>query len=251
MSYQFANNNYSSYEQSITNILNRNKLDFLGNNNVGIFDVNTEFGLKYCNQIFLDFPEIAKEIKIGKYKYEIEKFREVGEQDVFFSNELDIYINANTARYIYHALIISKYIKEKYSNTAIDIVEIGGGYGGLCYWLRVFLKSVINYTIIDLPTPCKLQDRCLTYLKTQCTSISDIELFRTSSRPLFFISNYGYSEFNQYYQDLYKNKIISQANGGFLIWNNWTGIYKFTDYPLKIEDERPYFENIYNKFIYF
>ena len=38
------------------------------------------------------------------------------------------------------------------SRDAYKIVEIGGGYGGLCYWsFKTFADRLTSYIIIDLP----------------------------------------------------------------------------------------------------
>jgi hypothetical protein len=88
-------------------------------------------------------------------------------------------------------------------------------------------------------------------LKAKGTSITDSTTFQKTSRPLFVISNYAYSEFNAHYQSLYKNTILKKADAGFMIWNNWTGLPFFTDLPMRIEPERPIFPNVPNKFLYF
>jgi len=243
MPYKFANNDhvYSSYESRISSMLQKNTMDFLSSTNgVGVFDVSVDFGKKYCKQIADEFPEETRDIKDGKYRKEIDLFFFLGSPDIFFSDELNTLMSANCARYIYHAILISKYMSKKFQHVPFDVVEIGGGYGGLCYWLRVFQQSIQTYTIVDLPIACKLQQKCLTYLKTERQSITDSNTFKKGSLPVFVISNYGYSEFNEYYQNLYKTTILSKADAGFMIWNNWTGIYSFTDAPLLVENERPF-----------
>ena len=34
---------------------------------------------------------------------------------------------------------------------SISITEIGGGYGSMCYWLLQMRRSIVSYTIVDLP----------------------------------------------------------------------------------------------------
>jgi len=56
--------------------------------------------------------------------------------------------------HLYAALRIVEYINLHKINkfTDINIIEIGGGYGGLCKWLIKLLdKNISNYTIVDLP----------------------------------------------------------------------------------------------------
>jgi hypothetical protein len=254
MSYIAANNTYvyNIYEQTIINVLSTDKENFLNNSSIkGIFGVDVDFGKLYCRQIVEEFPEYKEAICNGFYKTHIDNFIKLGNQEQFYADELNTMITANAARYIYHAILIYKYMKNKFNMAELDVVEIGGGYGGLCYWLRVLCSSIIDYTIIDLPAPGKLQEYCLNKLGTAFTSVNNVEKYTKSSRPLFVISNYGYSEFNEYYQTLYKNKIINMAVGGFMVWNNWSGVINFTNLPMTIEGERPEFKDCPNKFIYF
>lgn len=254
MTYIAANNNklYLEYDKIYLNSSN-NLSNFLKNDKIFIVDIN--FGKLYCKQIKNEFPNICQDIYNGKYTKEINMFSQMGEDHMFFSNELNINLNSNTTRYIYQAILISNYIKSKYDNKYIDIVEIGGGYGGLCYWINIFLKSINNYYIIDLDGFCNLQTECLSKLNTPFTSISckNVNLIKKTVNPLFIISNYAYSEFDEFYQNYYRDTIINLADSGFMIWNNNTGIYKFTELPIIIEEERPSFSeyNCYNKFIYF
>jgi hypothetical protein len=253
MSYIYANNDYvyNTYENKLNTILNSNKLDFLSNtNNIGIFDVDKSYGQKYCQQLSNEFPECSN--FIYQHYTQFVNFMKLGEQEQFISNEFNLVMTANTARYIYHAYLISKYIESKFGTQKIDVVEIGGGYGGLCFWLQLLKPELINnYTIIDLPNANKLQQRCLSELNTKVNTISNPNDYKKSNVPLFVISNYGYSEFNGYYQHLYRDTILKLADSGFMIWNNWTGIFEFTSLPIKIEEERPVFTNCYNKFLYF
>jgi hypothetical protein len=254
MPYVFANNDrtYSTYESRILSALQKEPMSFLSTTNgVGVFDVSVSFGEQYCQQISQEFPEEAQQIRDGKYKKEIDLFLPLGSPDTFFSNELNTIMGANCARYIYHAILLSKYMTKKFQDAPFDVLEMGGGYGGLCYWLRIFQTSIQSYTIVDLPAACQLQQKCLSYLKTACQSITDSTTVQKGSIPLFVVSNYGYSEFNEHYQTLYKKTILSKADAGFMIWNNWTGIYTFTEAPIHVEEERPSFHNLYNKFLYF
>jgi hypothetical protein len=253
MTYIFANNDhaYIEYEQKIQTLFNRNQLNFLSPMyNVGIFTVEKDFGYAYCNQLLKEFPE-CRNIIIQNIERYI-RFIRIGEQEQFLFKELNLAITANTARYIYHAFLISKYIREKFGHQPLDIVEIGGGYGGLCFWLYVLNPEQINqYTIIDLPVANQLQQRCLSELGVTAKTVSEPHHIQKGKAPLFVISNYGYSEFNEYFQKLYRDTVLAIADGGFMIWNNWTGIFTFTSLPMRVEDETPYFPNVYNKFIYF
>jgi hypothetical protein len=50
----------------------------------------------------------------------------------------------------------------------LNIVEIGGGYGGLCYWMHRLLGTRVNrYVIVDLPEVNLVQAYFLSSLKTR------------------------------------------------------------------------------------
>lgn len=62
-------------------------------------------------------------------------------------------------------------------NAQMDIVEIGGGYGGLCYWLlKLCGKRIKHYYIVDLPATALIQSYVLSLILHQ-----EIELYGTRS----------------------------------------------------------------------
>lgn len=251
--YKSANNDYSEYEKNIETMLANENLDFLKNWKItSIFGVSKEFGMMYLTSIKEEFPDFIDDVMNGKYDDFFSLFHSIGQPDLFFSEIINRNMNANTARYIYHALLIRKYINRRLSNTKLQIVEIGGGYGGLCFWLSKLIPECIHsYEIVDLEIVSRLQNRCLDKWGINCSYLNDPLQWKKSEYPVFCISNYGYSEFNKTYQDLYKETILNKTTGGFMVWNNWTGIYKFTENEIKIEKERPSFPGICNTFLYF
>lgn len=120
-------------------------------------------------------------------------------------------VSPTNARYLHHALLIKEHY-EKYSTK--NIIEIGGGYGGLC----MFLKSLVdcNYSIFDLPEVMKLQEKYLSAHSISCNFLNfDSEL----PKDFFLISNYCYSELpDREIREKYK-KVIDRSVGGFMIWN--------------------------------
>ena len=254
MSYTFARNSYSAYENSISQFLKSSNTNppFLQDSQVlSVLGLDESFGKFYCKQIKEEFPEFVEAVKNGKYSRELTQFISIGQQNTFYSDDLQCLMAPNAARYIYHAHLIAAYILTKFNTRHVDVVEIGGGYGGLCYWLRLLLPSIANYSIFDLHAAGKLQDHCLKQLNTACLYKSNPYQFKKSENPVFLISNYAYSAFNEYYQNLYKNTLLKQADSGFMAWNNWSGVYKFTELPMNIVSERPTFSGIPNTFIYF
>ncbi len=254
MSYKAANNDYSLYEKNILHVLSKEveEFDFFRYMDItGVFGVSDEFGEMYCKSLEEEFPEEVQKIRNGFYDKFLSEFHSIGKPNFFYSPILGRHINANTTRYLYHAFLIKKYIESKFSGQVLHIVEIGGGYGGLCFWLSKLIPSSIKkYEIFDLNVVLQLQKRCLTKWGVEC-SYSENPFSWTKTDTTFVISNYGYAEFNELFQNIYRQTITSKADGGFMIWNNWTGMFKFTENPMVAENERPPFPGCHNLFLYF
>lgn len=68
--------------------------------------------------------------------------------------------------------------RELSASAEISVVEIGGGYGGLCYWMHRLLGPRINrYAVVDLPEVNIVQAYFLSSLKT-----TELSLFGEESR---------------------------------------------------------------------
>jgi hypothetical protein len=55
---------------------------------------------------------------------------------------------------IYAAIRLDQAIRlhlEHPSGDSVSVVEIGGGYGGMCYWFLRLCPDIVRYTIVDLP----------------------------------------------------------------------------------------------------
>lgn len=173
-------------------------------------------------------------------------------------------------RYFYHALLILSHISTTECN---NIVEIGGGYGGLClainFLLKYFNVNIINYHIIDLSQPINLIEKYLNYNKS---NISTNIIYHDSSSfginindtNLFMISNYCYTEIDREFNNYYNKVLLPKINNGFIVWQNGGngGIYPINQAKdilnkdiLKIYEEKPQTdsgEGIHkNYFVYF
>ena len=155
-------------------------------------------------------------------------------------------------RYIYHCLLILK-AAESWNKNTIDIIEIGGGYGGLCYYLHklshIFNIKIKSYSIFDIPTVCRLQKEYLRSfsIDIQAFGVDEFELNKGS----FLVSNYAFSELPEGLRDDYAERIINQfASCGFLAWN-MIDLYDFVDNAhIDSYEERP-LTGDKNKFVYF
>ena len=99
-------------------------------------------------------------------------------------------------RYIYHSfLILSHMVKCKLNN--VDVIEIGGGYGGLCLFLHrlghLFDINLKSYSGFDLPDALNLQSK---YLKEYDINLNKQHLDTPLqlNKNSYLVSNYAYSE---------------------------------------------------------
>ena len=134
-------------------------------------------------------------------------------------------------RYIYHSLLILDYAHKCNLNN-VNFVEIGGGYGGLCFFIdrlsKIFDIKINSYTIFDLSDVCKLQEKYLDLLNVDVATAqlnTDINL----SPDSFLISNYAFSEISSGLQREYTEQVLNPfISHGFLAWNN-IDLYPFID----------------------
>jgi len=98
-----------------------------------------------------------------------------------------------------------------------NIVEVGGGYGGLCRMIHEFHKPR-SYTIIDLPEALTLTER---YLKCYEIEARMISCEAYGEEPVdTFISNYALTELSKDVQNDYVNKIMTHAVYGYVTFNS-------------------------------
>ena len=171
-----------------------------------------------------------------------------------FNYEGILRISPTSLRYIHHANLIINHIKSLKLET-IDIVEIGGGYGGLSIAIDFFSKkqnlNINSYSIIDLEHICKLQKIYISRVYPQL-NINFIDSTTYGSditkNNMFLISNYCFSEINNDHQQLYIKTLFPKISHGFFVWNN-IPTYNF-GFNFKEVDEYPS-TSPSNKYVYF
>jgi len=124
----------------------------------------------------------------------------------------------------------------------MNIVEIGGGYGGLALVISKMFKFS-NYYDVDLDAPTKLAtkycsltgvDNFHVVTPSELEKLEDVEID-------LLISNYAFSECNYETQDVYIEKILSKAKRGYITHNTS---------PERIERTKSVIEN-YDNFQFF
>ena len=152
------------------------------------------------------------------------------------------YCSPTNLRYILHSMLILTFMKDSELNN-IDIVEIGGGYGGLCFFIYklscLFNININSYSIFDLNEPLILQKKYLDNLNINNVYFMSIDNIQNINKNSFLISNYAYSEISLNLQEIYTNKLLNPyTSHGFLTWN-FIEPYNFIDNK-NITKEREY-----------
>ena len=138
----------------------------------------------------------------------------IGRPNMFWYEELNENVSPTTLRYI---KVLGDLINLFGSLDGIDIVEIGGGYGGQCKMIHDIAKPH-SYTIIDLPEVLLLAEKYLTKFNVQDVKyVSPIKL-RKGKYDLC-ISNYAFTEIERKYQDIYVKDVIDGSARGYITCN--------------------------------
>lgn len=161
----------------------------------------------------------------------------------------DKIISPTTLRYIKNGLDLSSLCAGYVIN---KIVEVGGGYGGLCKTLSV-LCDFDEYINIDLPEVVKLQEKYLnsfSNLKNKLKFIPCNELREISNVDLF-ISNYSLSELTIDTQLNYYDKIIKNSKIIYITYNSITEERdNYNIFVSKLKNDGFIFETNYNDYGY-
>jgi hypothetical protein len=153
-------------------------------------------------------------------------------------------VSPSNLRYIFQSHLILSHIEQVQENEPVDLVELGGGYGGLCLALHFFAPlykvNIRSYSIVDLPEIIILQNLYLGILAPhlrvkfyESTRFgADIPVSRA-----FFVSNYAFSEIPMDLQKQYIKYLFPKISHGFITWNA-IPVYEF-GFPLQIREEQP------------
>jgi hypothetical protein len=245
-----ADINYSSYVNYIENITGtKNLVNFKTNPNYTwvLEHVSPSQGFEYLQQI---------RQKTSLTENEIREFcalnDSVGNPNKSYFGFMDA--SPSSLRYTLHAHLILTHLKSLHLPSN-DIVEIGGGYGGLALAIYHYAKhydvSINSYTIIDLPSITKLQDLYISSVmpSANVTTVDATTFGASISKDnLFLISNYCYSEISRDFQEKYRVTLFPKVTHGFITWN-MIPIYNF-GFSFRDEEEYPK-TGQYNRYVYF
>jgi hypothetical protein len=128
----------------------------------------------------------------------------------------------STARYIWNLAYLGMLFEDL---DGMDIVEVGGGYGGLFLTLNQYWTNIKSYTFIDVPEAIELQKKYLEstgvdFGNTQLNFVpcTEVEKLYGNNYDLF-ISNWSFSEMMSDTMDIYLNNIMPNCKRGMCICN--------------------------------
>jgi putative sugar O-methyltransferase len=159
-------------------------------------------------------------------KLTIRRLNQVKENDIYgnpilFEHYSMGTISPTTVRYVKNSLdIIETFSEQIPFNT---VLEVGGGYGGLCKTFNCFNKFM-RYYLVDFPEVNALSSLYLSKfssLKNKIHHISTEDVKEVKEIDLF-ISNYAFSECSKEFQELYYDKFIKNSKNFYIVYNNFT-----------------------------
>jgi len=166
----------------------------------------------------------------------------------------NVSVSPSSLRYTYHAHLILTHMKT--IGSTADIVEVGGGYGGLCLAVHHFAPKygvrIRSYTICDLTNIIRLQQLYLNYVNPELkVEFVDAGTYGANipHDNMFLISNYCFSEIAGSHQTLYRQRLFPKIAHGFLAWN-CIPVYDL-GWELRIEPEIPHTGGKFNKYVWF
>jgi putative sugar O-methyltransferase len=167
--------------------------------------------------------------------------------------ELNLTLSPSNLRYLYQAYLIIKHFQK--FNKKINIVEIGGGYGGLFlaidFLARKYKIDIDSYTIIDIPVIAKFQKLYVSKVehKIPFDTLPSTNFGKELDKPnLFLVSCYSFAEIPREYQAKYIEVLFPKLKHGFITWNN-IPVYDF-GFPADVEEEVPKTGKV-NKYVRF
>ena len=167
--------------------------------------VSYEEGQQYLKEIDIDYLDKLDEVKendsLGSPV--IYEYPSVGE------------ISPTTIRYIKN----TSDIITKFGTSFNSIVEIGGGYGGLCKVLSSFIKFE-QYLLLDLEECNLLSRKYLSHFDLPTLSYRSEEIDEIDENFDLLISNYAFSECHKDVQLDYIERFVKKSNNFYMMHNN-------------------------------
>lgn len=168
-----------------------------------------------------------------------------GNPDLYEEENVGL-ISPSTLKFASNCLDIIHYIKQFDNLDNIkNIVEIGGGYGGLCLILSNFIEFDC-YTLVDLPEATNLANKYLSKFKrvsskVNCVPCNDLDEIKDTEFDLCIAIN-SLSECNIDTQMNYFDKFVSKSKYSYIVRN--------PDTQERLEHHKETIETLPDNFLY-
>ena len=168
--------------------------------------VSYEEGQQYLDEVEIDYKDKLDEIK---------------ENDALGTPVTCSYkgvgtISPTTVRYLKN----TSDIVNKFGTSFDSIVEIGGGYGGLCKVMSSFVDFE-QYLLLDLEECNMLSPKYLGLFNLPTMSYQAEEIVDVEDNFDLLISNYALSECNRETQMMYIERFVKKSDKFYLMHNNF------------------------------
>jgi putative sugar O-methyltransferase len=170
--------------------------------------VSETLGEEYLNEIKDKSPYLLK------YLTKFITNDSIGKPNTYFYKEIGCSISPTTLRYI---KVLGDLINLFGQLNDMDIIEIGGGYGGQCKIIYDVSKPR-SYTLVDLPDVLALSKKYLSKFDINNVSFKAFSGDFKSSYDLC-VSNYAFTEIGREYQFIYAKNIIKPSHKGYITCN--------------------------------
>lgn len=209
MSWTVNNNDVSSYLNSCKKAVSDDNFFSVFKRDPGyrniLEHVSFEDGQKYLDSVDIDYLDKLDDIKEND---------KLGSPIIFEYPNVGFF-SPTTLRYLKHTSDIVK----KFGTDIKSIVEIGGGYGGLCKVLSSFIEFE-SYLIIDIEEPNLLSRKYLSHFNLPTFSHRSEEISSIEENFDLLISNYAFSECEREVQIDYIEKFLKRSNNFYMAYND-------------------------------
>lgn len=170
--------------------------------------VSQVVGSRYLKEIETDFPYLLQHMP------RFATNDNVGNPVTFPYKEVGLNLSPTTLRYV---KVLADLMNLFGRLDLMNIVEIGGGYGGQCKIIHDICQPA-SYTIVDLPDVLALSDKYLKHFNIKNLILRNPDDTSETHYDLC-ISNYAFTEIDRKYQDIYADKIIKNSDRGYITCN--------------------------------
>lgn len=171
--------------------------------------VTYEEGEKYLERIQEQTPDFIEPTVLER----LQKNDQIGNPRTYAYNQL--FFSPTTLQY---AKIASD-LKSRFGDLKnFKVIEIGGGYGGLCAVLSS-LFEISSYTIVDLSPSLDLSKKYLNQLSVKNVQFLHPDALRSGEQYDLVISNYDFTQSASSLQSIYLDKIFAVADRGYIVCN--------------------------------